>query len=100
MMTRKEYEEKVWPVTDEKWDKLVKEGLVPDKTPGESIYSGYDKTKASWKKFEELMKRSPKEDGSTFSNDEIIFLGNMDLVAFGDKFRYEAEIYMEDLTIL
>lgn len=99
-MTREEYEEKVWSVTDEEWDKLVKEGLVPDKLPGESIYSGYDRTKASWKKFEELMKRSPKEDGSVFSDEEIIFLGNMDLVAFCDKFRYEAEIYMEDLTIL
>lgn len=99
-MTREEYEEKVWSVTDEEWDKLVKEGLVPDKLPGESIYSGYDRTKASWKKFEELMKRSPKEDGSAFSDEEIIFLGNMDLVAFCDKFRYEAEIYMEDLTIL
>lgn len=95
MMTRKEYEEKVWSVTDEEWDKLVKEGLVPDKSPGESVYSGYDKTKASWKKFEELMKRSPKGDGSTFSDDEIIFLGNMDLVAFGDKFPCEAEIYMQ-----
>lgn len=99
-MTREEYEEKVWSVTDEEWDKLVKEGLVPDKLPGESIYSGYDRTKASWKKFEELMKRSPKEDGSAFSDEEIIFLGNMDLVAFGDKFSCEAEIYMEDLTIL
>lgn len=99
-MTREEYEEKVWSVTDEEWNKLVKEGLVPDKTPGECVYLGYDKTKASWKKFEELMKRSPKEDGSAFSDEEIIFLGNMDLVAFGDKFRYEAEIYMEDLTIL
>lgn len=29
-MTRKEYEEKVWSVTDEEWDKLVKEGLVPE----------------------------------------------------------------------
>lgn len=99
-MTRKEYEEKVWSVTDEEWDKLVKEGLVPDKLPGESIYSGYDRTKASWKKFEELMKRSPKEDGSALSDEEIIFLGNMDLVAFCEKFRYEAEIYMEELTIL
>ena len=99
-MTREEYEEKVWSVTDEEWDKLVKEGLVPDKLPSESIYSGYDRTKASWKKFEELMKRSPKEDGSAFSDEEIIFLGNMDLVAFGNKFRYEAEVYMEDLTIL
>lgn len=46
------------------------------------------------------MKRSPKVDGRAFSDDEIIFLGNMDLVAFGNKFRYEAEVYMEDLTIL
>ena len=99
-MTREEYEDKYWSLTDEEWDKLVKEGLVPDKSPGESVYSGYDKTKASWKKFEELMKRSPKEDGSAFSDDEIIFLGNMDLVAFSEKFRYEAEVYMEDLTIL
>ena len=99
-MTREEYEDKYWSLTDEKWDKLVKEGLVPDKSPGESVYSGYDKTKASWKKFEELMKRSPKEDGSVFSDEEIIFLGNMDLVAFGDKFSCEAEIYMEELTIL
>lgn len=95
MMTRKEYEEKVWSVTDEEWDKLVKEGLVPDKSPGESVYSGYDKTKASWKKFEELMKRSPTVDGSAFSDDEIIFLGNMDLIAFSEKFLAEAEIYMQ-----
>lgn len=99
-MTREEYEDKYWSLTDEKWDELVKEGLVPDKAPGECVYLGYDRTKASWKKFEELMKRSPKEDGSAFSDDEIIFLGNMDLVAFGNKFRYEAEVYMEDLTIL
>lgn len=99
-MTREEYEDKYWSLTDEEWDKLVKEGLVPDKLHGESVYLGYDKTKASWKKFEELMKRSPKEDGSAFSDEEIIFLGNMDLVAFCEKFRYEAEIYMEDLTIL
>lgn len=99
-MTREEYEDKYWSLTDDKWDELVKEGLVPDKAPGECVYLGYDRTKASWKKFEELMKRSPKEDGSAFSDDEIIFLGNMDLVAFGNKFRYEAEVYMEDLTIL
>lgn len=99
-MTREEYEDKYWSLTDEKWDELVKEGLVPDKAPGECVYLGYDRTKASWKKFEELMKRSPKEDGSAFSDDEIIFLGNMDLVALSEKFRYEAEIYMEDLTIL
>ena len=99
-MTREEYEDKYWSLTDEKWDELVKEGLVPDKAPGECVYLGYDRTKASWKKFEELMKRSPKEDGSAFSDDEIIFLGNMDLVAFSEKFRYEAEVYMEDLTIL
>lgn len=99
-MTREEYEDKYWSLTDEKWDELVKEGLVPDKAHGECVYLGYDKTKASWKKFEELMKRSPKEDGSAFSDDEIIFLGNMDLVALSEKFRYEAEIYMEDLTIL
>lgn len=99
-MTREEYEDKYWSLTDEKWDELVKEGLVPDKAPRECVYLGYDRTKASWKKFEELMKRSPKEDGSAFSDEEIIFLGNMDLVAFCDKFRYEAEIYMEDLTIL
>ena len=99
-MTREEYEDKYWSLTDEKWDELVKEGLVPDKAPGECVYLGYDRTKASWKKLEELMKRSPKEDGSAFSDDEIIFLGNMDLVALSEKFRYEAEIYMEDLTIL
>lgn len=99
-MTREEYEDKYWSLTDEKWDELVKEGLVPDKAPGECVYLDYDRTKASWKKFEELMKRSPKEDGSAFSDDEIIFLGNMDLVALSEKFRYEAEIYMEDLTIL
>lgn len=99
-MTREEYEDKYWSLTDEKWDELVKEGLIPDKAPGECVYLGYDRTKASWKKFEELMKRSPKEDGSAFSDDEIIFLGNMDLVALSEKFRYEAEIYMEDLTIL
>ena len=99
-MTREEYEDKYWSLTDEKWDELVKEGLVPDKAPGECVYLGYDRTKASWKKFEELMKRSPNEDGSAFSDDEIIFLGNMDLVALSEKFRYEAEIYMEDLTIL
>ena len=99
-MTREEYEDKYWSLTDEKWDELVKEGLVPDKAPGECVYLGYDRTKASWKKFEELMKRSPKEDGSAFSDDEIIFLGNMDLVALSEKFRYEAEFYMEDLTIL
>ena len=99
-MTREEYEDKYWSLTDEKWDELVKEGIVPDKAPGECVYLGYDRTKTSWKKFEELMKRSPKEDGSAFSDDEIIFLGNMDLVAFGNKFRYEAEVYMEDLTIL
>ena len=99
-MTREEYEDKYWSLTDEKWDELVKEGLVPDKAPGECVYLGYDRTKASWRKFEELMKRSPKEDGSAFSDDEIIFLGNMDLVALSEKFRYEAEIYMEDLTIL
>ena len=99
-MTREEYEDKYWSLTDEKWDELVKEGLVPDKAPGECVYLGYDRTKASWKKFEELMKRSSKVDGRAFSDDEIIFLGNMDLVAFGNKFRYEAEVYMEDLTIL
>ena len=44
-MTRAEYEEKVWPVTDEKWDELVKEGLVPDKTPGISSISFENKNK-------------------------------------------------------
>ena len=99
-MTRKEYEDKYWSLTDEKWDELVKEGLVPDKAPGECVYLGYDRTKTSWKKFEELMKRSPKVDGSAFSDDEIILLGNMYLFAFGNKIRYEEEVYMEDLTIL
>lgn len=46
--------------------------------------------------FDELMKRDPvqNEDEFVFTDEEIVFLGNTDLVAFEEKFPGEAEYYL------
>ena len=83
-MTREQYEDLFWGVSDEKWNKIVKEGLLPDRTSPEA--------RATFKK---LMKRKPLKEEMTFSDEETLFLGKMDLVTFGEKFPGEAAWYME-----
>ena len=82
-MSREEWEERFWPLSDNEWDNLVNHGLVPG--------SG----SAQWHRFEELLNsRQPTNDNPNFTEDEILFLGKMDLVRLGEKFPYAAEYYM------
>lgn len=83
-MTREQYEDLFWEVSDEKWNKITREGLVPDREAPEA--------KAT---FKNLMTRKPNKEGMTFSDEEILFLGKMNLVAFGEKFPADASYYME-----
>ena len=88
-MTREQYEDRFWKVSDEKWNELVEKGLVPDDTP------------KAWAKWNKMMKtRKPILEGAgmkacDFTEDEILFMGKMDLVRFGGKFLAEAAWYME-----
>lgn len=82
-MTREQYQSKYWSVSDEKWKALTEKGLVPDKN-----------SPHAQQKFKELMSKEPKKDKQTFTNDEMIFLGGMDLVLFGDRFPIDADQYM------
>ena len=83
VMSRDEWEERFWPLSDNEWDNLVNHGLVPG--------SGA----AQWRRFEELLNsRQPTNDNPNFTEDEILFLGKMDLVRLGEKFPYAAEYYM------
>lgn len=87
-MTREQYEDRFWKVSDEKWNELVEKGLVPDDTP------------KAWAKWNKMMKtRKPIPEGAgmkscDFTEDEILFMGKMDLVRFGGKFLGEAGLYM------
>ena len=88
-MTREQYEDRFWKVSDEKWNELVEKGLVPEDTP------------KAWAKWNKMMKtRKPIPEGAgmkacDFTEDEILFMGKMDLVRFGGKFLAEAAWYME-----
>ena len=88
-MSREQYEDRFWKVSDEKWNELVEKGLVPDDTP------------KAWAKWNKMMKtRKPIPEGAgmkacDFTEDEILFMGKMDLVRFGGKFLAEAAWYME-----
>lgn len=88
-MTREQYEDRFGKVSDEKWNELVEKGLVPEDTP------------KAWAKWNEMMKtRKPipyDENDKTpidFTEDEILFMGKMDLVRFEEKFPGEAGLYM------
>lgn len=83
VMSRDEWEERFWPLSDNEWDNLVNHRLVPG--------SGA----AQWHRFEELLNsRQPTNDNPNFTEDEILFLGKMDLARLGEKFPYAAEYYM------
>ena len=90
-MTREQYEDRFWKVSDEKWDELVEKGLVPEDTP---------KAWAKWNKMMKTRKPIPYNDEHfddypvDFTEDEILFMGKMDLVRFGEKFLGEAGLYM------
>lgn len=88
-MTREQYEDRFWKVSDEKWNELVEKGLVPDDTP---------KAWAKWNKMMKTRKPIPYDENDKtpidFTEDEILFMGKMDLVRFGGKFLGEAGLYM------
>ena len=50
--------------------------------------------------FNELMKRDPvqNEHELVFTDEEILFLGTTDLIAFEDKFPGEAEYFLNVLS--
>jgi len=50
--------------------------------------------------FDELMKREPvqNEHEFVFTDEEILFMGDTDLITFEDKFPGEAEYYMNVLS--
>lgn len=87
-MTRQEYEEALWEVSDEEWKDLKRKGLIPNKD-----------SSLCKEKFKELMKREPNKDGLSFTFDkyEMFFMGSMDLCKFFDKFPDEAEYFMKNL---
>ena len=84
VMSRKEWEERFWPLSDNEWESLVKQQLVPGTGS------------AQWRRFEELLNsRQPTNESPNFTDMEILFLGKMDLVRLGEKFPYAAECYMQ-----
>ena len=93
-MTREEYQNRFWDVSDEKWKELEDKGLIPDKKRDEMFSMKFDKNKKSWQKYAELMQRRPDEDKLVFDEDEILFMGAMDLSSFAEKFPAEADSYM------
>ena len=82
-MTRDEYQERFWDVSDEKWKELEERGLIPDRN-----------SEKCWAKFDELMQTTVEEDKMTFDDDTILFMGKMNLVRFAEKFPGEADWYM------
>lgn len=50
--------------------------------------------------FNELMKRNPveKENELVFTDEEILFLGTTDIIAFEEKFPGEAEYFLNVLS--
>lgn len=83
VMSREEWQERFWPLSDNEWDNLVKQHLVPGTGA------------AQWRRFDELLNsRYPTNENPNFTEAEILFLGKMDLVRLGEKFPYAAEYYM------
>lgn len=83
VMSREDWEARFWPLDDNEWDSLVEKRLVPGTGA------------AQWRRYEELLdSRNPTNDNPNFTDEEILFLGKMDLVRLGDKFPYAAEYYM------
>ena len=82
-MTREEYQERFWDVSDEKWKELEERGLIPDRNSEKCLA-----------KFDELMQTTVEEDKMTFDEDTILFMGKMNLVRFAEKFSGEADWYM------
>ena len=83
VMSREEWQDRFWPLSDNEWDNLVKHHLVPG--------SGA----VQWRRFEELLNsRQPTNDNPNFTEAEILFLGKMGLVRLGERFPYAAECYM------
>lgn len=84
VMSREEWQERFWPLSDNEWENLVNHRLVPGAGA------------AQWHRFEELLNsRQPTNDDPNFTEAEILFLGKMDLVRLGEKFPYAAEYYMQ-----
>lgn len=84
VMSREEWQERFWPLSDNEWENLVNHRLVPGTGA------------AQWHRFEELLNsRQPTNDDPNFTEAEILFLGKMDLVRLGEKFPYAAEYYMQ-----
>lgn len=83
VMSRKEWEERFWPLSDNEWENIVKQQLVPGTGS------------AQWRRFEELLNsRQPTNENPNFTDMEILFLGKMDLIRLGERFPYAAEYYM------
>lgn len=84
VMSREEWQERFWPLSDNEWENLVNHRLVPGTGA------------AQWHRFEELLNSlQPTNDDPNFTEAEILFLGKMDLVRLGEKFPYAAEYYMQ-----
>ena len=82
-MTREEYQDRFWDVSDEKWKELEEKGLVPDRN-----------SEKCWAKFNKLMQTPVKEKGFTFDDDTIIFMCCMNFTKFGDKFDSDSWHFM------
>ena len=85
-MTREEYQDRFWDVSDEKWKELEEKGLVPDRN-----------SEKCWAKFNKLMQTPVKEKGFTFDKYTIIFMCCMNLVKFGEKFDSDSWHFMQCL---
>jgi hypothetical protein len=85
VMTAKERIMNNYPLMEEEdYQELEKLGFVPDKL-----------SKMQQKKAEDLFSRELKEDVfETYTDDELIFLGRMDLSRLGNKSRSLAYLYM------
>lgn len=86
VMSREEWEERFWALSDDEWQNLVEQRLVPGSSP------------AQWQRFEELLLRGKQlqAEGNErlFTDEEILFLGKMDLVRLSEELPAVAEYYM------
>ena len=76
----------VFGVSEEDWQRLNEKGLFPNRNDPKAV-----------KKQQELLARRLSDNESvsqTYDNDELLFLGVMDLNELSKKSRLNAEIYM------
>jgi len=88
MLTKEQIKERIMAeyfLSENRYNELDKQGLIPDAVDSKAQ-----------KKMEELLARELKEDeADTYTDDEIFFLGSMDLERLNEKSSTAAFLYCE-----